>query len=103
MAWRREATIGDPTTFTRPRTVVVPMRKSGVMREGFPYVSRRLRALGIVALASVTAVVAQPRSAGWGRPELPYDGQYTFVRLRWRSGTYGVPVAGLATPPATCQ
>ncbi len=56
--------------------------------------SRRLRVLAILALTWVTAVVAQPRSAGWGRPDIPYDGQFTFVRLRWRSGTYGTRVAG---------
>jgi len=47
-----------------------------------------------LVLTGVMAVVAQPRSTGWGRPALPYDGRLTFVRLRWTAGTYGVPVAG---------
>ena len=55
---------------------------------------RRLRALLIVALGLGTAVSAQPRPGGWGRPALPYDGELTFVRLRWRGGTYGVPTFG---------
>lgn len=52
----------------------------------------RLRALALVAFTCATAVSAQPESAGWGRRELAHDGQFTFVRLRWRSGTFGVPV-----------
>ena len=56
--------------------------------------SRKLRTLAVVALSCVTAVSAQPSSGGWGRPDLPYDGQLTFVRLRWTSGTYGARVAG---------
>ncbi len=56
--------------------------------------SRRLQTLAVVALSCVTVVSAQPRSAGWGRPDIPYDGQFTFVRLRWKAGTYGVPIAG---------
>ena len=55
---------------------------------------RWLRTLAVVALTSVTAVSAQPTSAGWGRRELPYDGQFTFVRLRWQSGTWAVPTPG---------
>ena len=55
---------------------------------------RRLRALGIIVLCGVAAAAAQPRSTGWGRRDLPYDGRLTFVRLRWTSGTYGAPVAG---------
>ena len=51
-----------------------------------------LRALALVALTFVTAVSAQPRSAGWGRRDLPYDGRFTFVRLRWRAGTYAARV-----------
>ena len=47
-----------------------------------------LRTLLALGLISVT-VSAQPDTAGWGRPSLPYDGQFTFVRLRWRGGTYG--------------
>jgi hypothetical protein len=48
-----------------------------------------LRMLALVACTGVTAVSAQPASVGWGRREMPYDGQFTFVRLRWRAGTYG--------------
>jgi Domain of unknown function (DUF4159) len=53
-----------------------------------------LRMLTLVGLISVTAVSAQPLSTGWGRRDLPYDGQFTFVRLRWRGGTYGGRVTG---------
>jgi hypothetical protein len=45
--------------------------------------------LAVVAVTSVTSVSAQPDPVGWGRRSLPYDDQFTFVRLRWRSGTYG--------------
>ena len=55
---------------------------------------RTLRALVIVVLGVGAAVSAQPRPGGWGRPALPYDGQLTFVRLRWGAGAYGVPVLG---------
>ena len=53
--------------------------------------------LAVVALCCVTAVAAQPppRSGGWGRPRLPYDGQFTFVRLRWTRGTFGAPPVGM--------
>lgn len=57
---------------------------------------RRLRTLAVVALACVTAVSAQPRSPGWGRLKAAYDGQFTFVRVRWKSGTYGRGRAGSA-------
>jgi hypothetical protein len=53
-----------------------------------------LRMLAVVALLSVTAVSAQPTSRGWGRRDLPYDGQLTFVRLRWRTGTFGARPTG---------
>ena len=56
--------------------------------------SRKLRTLAVVALSYVTAVSAQPSAGGWGRPDIPYDGGFTFVRLRWTSGTYGGRVAG---------
>ena len=55
---------------------------------------RWLRTLAVLALTCVMAVSAQPGSAGWGRPDIPYDGQFTFVRLRWKTGTYGARVAG---------
>ena len=56
--------------------------------------SRKLRTLAVVALSCVTAVSAQLSSGGWGRHDIPYDGQFTFVRLRWTSGTYSARVAG---------
>jgi hypothetical protein len=55
---------------------------------------RWLRMLAVVALTCVTAVSAQPISTGWGRRDLDYDGRFTFVRLRWRAGTYGTRVTG---------
>ena len=55
---------------------------------------RKLRMLAVVALSCATAVSAQPTSGDWGRPDIPYDGGFTFVRLRWTSGTYGARVAG---------
>jgi hypothetical protein len=55
---------------------------------------RWLRTLLVLALTSVAAVSAQPISAGWGRRDLSYDGQFTFVRLRWRAGTYGTRPTG---------
>ncbi len=50
---------------------------------------RRWLRAPVVALACATAVSAQPRSGGWGRTHASYDGRFTFVRLRWKSGTYG--------------
>ena len=55
---------------------------------------RTLRTLAVVAISCVTAVSAQPRSGAWGRPDIPYDGGLTFVRLRWTFGTFGARVAG---------
>jgi uncharacterized protein DUF4159 len=54
--------------------------------------SRSLRLLAVIALACSTAMSAQSDSSAWGSRSLPYDGQFTFVRLRWRTGTYAVPV-----------
>ena len=46
--------------------------------------------LAVAALACVAAAVsAQPTSAGWGRTDAAYDGEFTFVRLRWKAGTFG--------------
>ena len=56
--------------------------------------SRRLRMLALFALGCVTAVSAQPGSRGWGRPDEPYTGGLTFVRLRWTAGTFGAPPVG---------
>lgn len=54
---------------------------------------RWLRSL-VVALACATAVSAQPRPGRWGQTHTVYDSHFTFVRLRWKSGTYGRPGAG---------
>ena len=70
---------------------------------------RWMRTLAAVTLA-VPAVVAAAAGAGaaagasaqslfrglgdWGSIGLPYDGQFTFVRLRWTRGTYGAEVWG---------
>ena len=53
-----------------------------------------LRLPAVLALVCATAATAQSRFGGWGQTELAYDGQLTFVRLGWREGTYGVPIAG---------
>ena len=53
-----------------------------------------LRALALAACGCVTVVSAQPRFGNWGRRDLPYDGGFTFVRLRWTDGTYGARVSG---------
>ena len=45
------------------------------------------RGLTITLLAAATAVSAQ--SDGWGQPSRRYDGRFTFVRLRWGSGSVG--------------
>jgi hypothetical protein len=57
--------------------------------------------VAVVALVGVT-LTAQPASpaasqafspraltTGWGSREIPYDGKFTFVRLRWRTGRLG--------------
>ncbi|MGE3508912.1 MAG: DUF4159 domain-containing protein [Vicinamibacterales bacterium] len=48
--------------------------------------SRRFCAAVLLASASVSAQPARPE---WGRRDLPYDGTITFVRLRWRTGSFG--------------
>jgi hypothetical protein len=50
--------------------------------------------LVVVLLTCVTAVSAQPSREGWGRRDIAYDSQFTFVRLRWRAGTFGVVPRG---------
>jgi hypothetical protein len=42
---------------------------------------------GFAGLAGI--VLAQPMFGQWGQQTSDYDGQFTFVRLRWRSGTDG--------------
>jgi hypothetical protein len=49
----------------------------------------RMKALVAGALASVTVALAQPMSGQWGRRTAGYDGEFTFVRLRWKAGTDG--------------
>jgi Domain of unknown function (DUF4159) len=51
--------------------------------------NRWLRAVTLVAFTSVAAA-AQPEPAYWGSRSLEPDGRLTFVRLRWRGGTFGV-------------
>lgn len=58
-------------------------------------VGRSLRLLVLAAVACAATLSAQSDSSRWGSRELPYDGQFTFVRLRWRTGTYAVPVRGV--------
>lgn len=60
---------------------------------------RTLLVLAAVAvLGGATAVSAQfPgwRFGNWGQTDLPYDGGFTFVRLRWTDeGSYGTRVSG---------
>jgi hypothetical protein len=52
---------------------------------------RRWCRLLVVALACATAVSAQPRPARWGQTQADYDSRFTFVRLRWKGGSYGQP------------
>jgi hypothetical protein len=47
-----------------------------------------LRILTVAGLAGVS-VAAQPGRDGWGSREPEYDGRFTFVRLRWDSGSGG--------------
>jgi hypothetical protein len=51
-------------------------------------VARWLRLAAAISFASVAAVTAQYDRPAQGsfRTDLPYDGQFTFVRLRWNSG-----------------
>ena len=47
--------------------------------------------LAVLTLTCLVALSAQSRWGGWGRRDIPYDGEVTFVRLRWTRGTFGVP------------
>ena len=54
-------------------------------------------ALAAAALAGTTVVSAQYLFRGlgdWGRIAQPYDGEVTFVRLRWTQGTLGAQTYG---------
>ena len=44
---------------------------------------------GLAALGLAATLSAQTGSDGWGRNSRTYDGQFTFVRLRWDSGFGG--------------
>ena len=57
--------------------------------------TRRGLALAALVLSCVTAASAQLGYRGWGRPDLPYDGRLTFVRLRWTRGSFGAPPVGM--------
>ena len=48
-----------------------------------------LKTAVVIALASVTGALAQPTIDRWGQRTGDYDGQFTFVRLRWTSGSFG--------------
>lgn len=54
----------------------------------------RIKAFVVAALACLAGVFAQPTFGQWGRWAAPYDGKFTFVRLRWKSGTDGWRRAG---------
>ncbi|MEE2638277.1 MAG: DUF4159 domain-containing protein [Acidobacteriota bacterium] len=59
---------------------------------------RRILILVLIVLSGVPTLSAQFGFRGyglWGRPELPYDGRVTFVRLRWTSGTFGARPQGM--------
>jgi hypothetical protein len=53
---------------------------------------RTVLVLAVAAFACATVVSAQWRFGNWGLTDLPYDGGFTFVRLRWTDGTYGARV-----------
>ena len=53
-----------------------------------------LRAFVVAAVGCGAALAAQSRFGDWGRADLPYDGGFTFVRLRWTDGTYGARSGG---------
>ena len=53
-----------------------------------------IRTFAILVIGCVMGVSAQPNPDGWGRSDVPYDGRFTFVRLRWTSGTYAALVDG---------
>lgn len=49
---------------------------------------RRIWTIGLVIVLALLAGAA-PTLGQWGRRTAEYDGRFTFVRLRWRSGTDG--------------
>lgn len=56
---------------------------------------RILLATSVLIVTGAAASFAQPSFGGWGRSDHPYDGRLTFARLRWTTGSYGAPVAGM--------
>lgn len=63
---------------------LIPARGAPLLARGVV-----MSALLAGALLSAATLLAQPAASGWGRRDLAYDGQVTFVRLRWRTGTFG--------------
>lgn len=51
--------------------------------------SRALRSVSGSIAEATTREGGQPGRRGWGRQEPEYDGRFTFVRLRWDSGSGG--------------
>ena len=85
-----------PTLFhlTSPPTDPTPSPSRQADNGDVTCTFRQILLLLVAVLCITSAALAQTRSSGWGQPTLPYDGRFTFVRLRWTSGTYGAPVAG---------
>jgi hypothetical protein len=52
------------------------------------------KALAVAVLAGVAGAIAQPTFGQWGRRTAAYDGEFTFVRLRWKAGTDGLSRVG---------
>jgi hypothetical protein len=52
------------------------------------------RPTALLAIVLSAAVLAEPVFAQWGRRSAPYDGRFTFVRLRWTNGTFAAPPTG---------
>jgi hypothetical protein len=68
-------------------------------------VSRQFRIASALVLFAVTASAQYDRPGGPHRTDIAYDGQFTFVRLRWSqtSDTRGAAVSarrGTTTSPA---
>jgi hypothetical protein len=57
---------------------------------------RWARMLVMTALLGGTTLAGQSAWDGWGRSERKYDGQFTFVRLRWQSGGGGFRRGGFS-------
>src|SRR5437764_14491414 len=54
------------------------------------------QALVVMALAGSAGASPPAKVDGWGQRVAAYDGEFTFVRLRWRSGTDGFQRFGLS-------